>query len=407
MRFEFVEPIKLYASIREEEFPFILEFGKKIISANPTSVLRIRKDGIKVGKEKYKEDPFKFLRKFNSGLLAGYVAYDFVHSYLNKDFEEESVFGYYENYFVYDGEELKFYGRDSNWAKEVVEKAKRIDLEFEEDFYSRILSCDADHDEFVEIVEKAKDYIFDGEVFQVVLSRSYLIKSDLDPFSLYLRLRKINPSPYMFLIEFDKKIVGASPEAMASVQNGVLKINPIAGTTGRGKNEEEDLILAKELLSSEKDISEHVMLVDLAVEDAGRVCREINVSRFMEISKYSHVQHIESEVLGVLEKDCFEAIESTFPAGTVVGAPKLKAVQIIDELERSKRKVYGGCVGYFLKNSAEMAIAIRMAEVDKIYEVRAGAGIVAESVPEREYIETERKMAAVLSALGVENDGHR
>ncbi|MCS7121467.1 MAG: anthranilate synthase component I [Archaeoglobaceae archaeon] len=417
MRFEFVDPVKLYASLKDEHNPFILEFEKfreskyTLVSANPTFTLKIGKFGTKIDNDRFSKEmnPFKALKSFKSlpGILVGYIPHDFVHYYLEKDFDEESVFCYYENFFAYDGSTLTFYGKDVEWAKKVVERAKKIDVKSEK-ISSEILYTDASFEEFVEMVEKAKDYIYAGDAFQIVLSRSYVVKNDADPFKIYLRMREINPSPYMFLVDFDKKIVGTSPETMASIFNGVLKVNPIAGTTARGKNEYEDLILAKEMLSSEKEIAEHVMLVDLARNDVRKVCKTgtVEVTRFMDVLKYSHVQHIESEVVGKIEddKDCFDAAEAAFPAGTLIGAPKLRAIEIIDEIEKSKRRIYGGCVGYFLNSSAEMAIAIRMVEIDKNCEVRAGAGVVADSKAENEFIETERKMAAVLLALGVKDD---
>ncbi len=257
------------------------------------------------------------------------------------------------------------------------------------------------------MVLKAKEYIFDGDAFQIVLSREYEVNADLSSFQIYRNLRSINPSPYMFLLEFGKDIVGASPETMASVEGKIVKINPIAGTAPRGKNDEEDRKIAEILLSDEKERAEHVMLVDLARNDIRRVSKagSVRVTMFMDVIKYSHVQHIESEVVGELEDDktAFDAMEAAFPAGTLTGAPKIRAMEIIDELERSKRRVYGGCVGYFSANGwADMAIAIRMVEIDDVCRVRAGAGIVADSKPEKEFMETERKMSAVLKALGLE-----
>jgi len=210
--------------------------------------------------------------------------------------------------------------------------------------------------------------------------------------------------------EFEKDVVGASPETMASVENSILKINPIAGTTKVGETEEETKELAEKLLSDEKERAEHMMLVDLARNDVRKVSKSgtVELNRFFEVIRYSHVQHIESEVTGELKDNTtmFDAIEASFPAGTLTGAPKYRAMEIIDELEKSRRKIYGGAVGYFsLSNHADTAIAIRMAEIDNdTIRLRAGAGIVADSVPENEYIETERKMAAVMRALEVEHD---
>ena len=257
----------------------------------------------------------------------------------------------------------------------------------------------------MEDVERAKEHVYAGDVFQVVISRKYTLKTDMEAFHIYLNLRELNPSPYMFCLEFDTAIVGSSPETLASVFDGVLKVNPIAGTAKRGKNPEEDRMIAEKLLYDEKEKAEHLMLVDLARNDVRKVCRagSVKVERFMDVLKYSHVMHIESEVTGVLEegRDVFDAISACFPAGTLTGAPKIRAIELIDEIERSKRGIYGGAVGYFSRD-ADFAIAIRMAEIDgDRVTVRAGAGIVADSVPEKEFYETERKMGAVLEALRV------
>ena len=431
MRFEFVDPIKVYEVLREESYPFIFESATKhekkarytYVSANPEFVVSVDKKGTRIdGTTVSREtNPFKALKelaefedlegKFVGG-FAGYIAYDAVHNYIGGSVEEPSEFGFYRSVFIFDHLKREVFfvsssGFEVNPA-DVIERAKRVKFEGNGGG-GEILKCDADREDYIEMVVRAKDYIFDGEVFQVVLSREYEVKSDFEVFEMYLNLRRINPSPYMFLLEFEKSVVGASPETMASVENGVVKINPIAGTAKRGRNEDEDRKLAELLLSDEKERAEHVMLVDLARNDIRKVCRagSVKVTKFMEVVKYSHVQHIESEVIGILEEDktCFDAIEAAFPAGTLTGAPKLRAMEIIDELEKSRRRIYGGCVGYFsINNTADMAIAIRMVEVDRNCRVRAGAGIVADSHPEREFFETERKMRAVLKALGVEED---
>ncbi len=425
-KLEYVNPVKLYNVLREYDYPFILEsMGKHerkarytYVSANPEFVVEVdgrgtRVDGKIVSKER---NPFKALReigiecvdgkRFNGGYV-GYIAYDSVHNYIGGDIIEPSVFGYYKNVFVYDHVSNLFYyvslENDAKDVERVVRRARRTKVERGEGC-SSVLKCDADKDDFLEMVEKAKEYVFAGDVFQVVLSREYEVDTDLSPFEIYLNLREINPSPYMFCLEFGKSVVGASPETMCSVEKNLVKVNPIAGTCPRGRNEEEDRILAERLLKDEKERAEHVMLVDLARNDVRKVSKagSVKVTMFMEVIKYSHVQHIESEVVGELEKDMFDAVEACFPAGTLTGAPKIRAMEIIDELERSRRRVYGGCVGYFsVSGYADMAIAIRMVEIDRICRVRAGAGIVADSKPEKEFMETENKMRAVLKALRV------
>jgi len=430
-KLDYVSPIKLYNVMREFDFPFILESASKherkarytYVSANPEFVVEIDSKGVRVdGKLISKEtNPFKALRGLHKthvdgerfmGGFVGYVAYDAVHNYIDGSIDEPSVFCYYSNVFVYDHISNLFYfislDNDEEKAKnaeKIVRKAKRTKVE-EEEGGSDVLRCDACKEDFEEMVLKAKEYVFAGDVFQVVISREYEIDTDFSAFQIYRNLRKINPSPYMFCLEFGKAVVGSSPETMASVEGKIVKINPIAGTAPRGKSKDEDEKIAKELLLDEKERAEHVMLVDLARNDIRKVSKagSVKVTMFMEVIKYSHVQHIESEVIGELaeDKDVFDAIEASFPAGTLTGAPKIRAMEIIDELEKSKRRVYGGCVGYFSVNGwSDMAIAIRMAEIDDVCRVRAGAGIVADSQPEKEFFETERKMRAVLKALGV------
>jgi anthranilate synthase component 1 len=431
-KLDYVNPLKLYGVLREESNPFILESLSRhelkarytFLSSQPRFLVEIGK-GVKVDGEKVSDErnPFMALKslfdlkadgeRFMGGFV-GWVAYDAVHAYLGGRIDEPSFFCYYEHVFVYDHILNNFYFlslknsiEEEKYAERVVKKAKRSEIE-EEEGGSKIVKCDADCSTFVKMVEKAKDYIYAGDAFQIVISREYGLKSDFSAFKIYRNLRQINPSPYMFLLEFEKSIVGASPETMASVEGNIVKINPIAGTAARGKNSQEDVEIAKKLLNDEKERAEHVMLVDLARNDVRKVSKpgSVKVSRFFDVVKYSHVQHIESEVIGELRNDLtqFDAMEAAFPAGTLTGAPKIRAMEIIDELEKSKRRVYGGAVGYFSARYADMAIAIRMVEIDDFCRIRAGAGIVADSKPKKEYLETEKKMAAVLKALEVEHD---
>lgn len=260
---------------------------------------------------------------------------------------------------------------------------------------------------FEAAVLAAKQHIIDGDIFQVVLSRSRTFRTTESPFELYMRLRAINPSPYMYLFEFGKlAIVGASPETLLSVNERTLISNPIAGTCPRGKTEAEDEALAARMLGDEKERAEHVMLVDLGRNDVRMVSKSgsVKVEGFMKVLKYSHVQHIESTVLGELRPECdqFDASRAVFPAGTLSGAPKLRAMEIIAVLENTPRGIYGGGAGYYSWNGdADFAIVIRTLLVkDGLASVQAGAGIVADSVPENEFLETERKMAAMLRAVG-------
>ncbi|MEK4252676.1 anthranilate synthase component I [Ureibacillus sp. FSL K6-2830] len=260
-----------------------------------------------------------------------------------------------------------------------------------------------DQETFVNMVEKAKNYIECGDIFQVVLSQRFSSDFKGNPFSLYRRLRTSNPSPYMFYLEFDDyTILGTSPESLVKITDGFIKTNPIAGTKPRGKTKEEDRKLEELLLSDEKELAEHRMLVDLGRNDLGRVSKvgTVNVSKYMKIEKYKYVMHIVSEVIGEKRDDVHvvDVITSCLPAGTVSGAPKIRAMQIINELEQQKRGVYAGAIGYIsINGNLDLAIAIRTMIVkdEKAY-VQAGAGIVYDSIPQSEYEETLNKMKALL-----------
>ncbi|KAB1187804.1 MULTISPECIES: anthranilate synthase component I [Haloferax] len=259
-------------------------------------------------------------------------------------------------------------------------------------------------------VRAAKEHVRDGDIYQGVLSRTRKLRGQVDPVGLYASLREVNPSPYMYLLRHgDRRVVGASPETLVSVRGDRVVVNPIAGTCPRGSGPVEDRRLAGELLADAKERAEHTMLVDLGRNDVRRVSTpgSVRVEEFMSVIKYSHVQHIESTVSGTLdaEHDAFDATRATFPAGTLTGAPKVRAMEIIDDLEDDPRGVYGGGVGYYSwTGDADMAIVIRTATVetdgheDEIT-VRAGAGIVADSDPASEYDETEQKMGGVLDAI--------
>jgi anthranilate synthase component 1 len=259
---------------------------------------------------------------------------------------------------------------------------------------------------FEEAVEKAKEYIVSGDIFQVVLSKRYDFRVKGDLMAFYRSLRDINPSPYMyFLKEGDRQIVGSSPEMLVRVDNRVVETFPIAGTRPCVENQDENKRLAEELLADPKERAEHVMLVDLARNDVGKIAKfgSVHVPEFMKVHRYSHVQHIVSQVVGDLQdhKECYDALRAVFPAGTVSGAPKVRAMEIIEELEPTKRGPYAGAVGYFSYNgNADFAITIRtlFADGDKAC-IQVGAGIVADSVPEREWFETDHKAEALMKAL--------
>lgn len=269
-----------------------------------------------------------------------------------------------------------------------------------------ISDCSDGKQKFEDSVIQAKEHIFAGDIFQAVLSRKCEFTLEQSPFELYMQLRTINPSPYMYLFEFgDLAIVGASPETLLTVHKRTLITNPIAGTCPRGKNEAEDEAFAAHMLHDEKERAEHVMLVDLGRNDVRMVTESgsVKVSEFMKVLKYSHVQHIESKVIGTLRPECdqFDAFRAIFPAGTLSGAPKIRAMEIISELEASPRGIYGGGVGYYSWNGdADFAIVIRTIIVQgNKASVQAGAGIVADSDPGYEFRETERKMGAMLAAI--------
>jgi anthranilate synthase component 1 len=266
----------------------------------------------------------------------------------------------------------------------------------------------ADGPAYREAVRRAKEYIAAGDIFQVVLSRQRTVPCALDPFSVYRALRMVNPSPYMFFLkEGATAVAGASPEMLFRVEGRRVETRPLAGTRPRGVTAEEDARLEKELLADEKERAEHLMLVDLGRNDLGRVCSfgTVNVPELMRIERYSHVAHIMSSVVGELAggKDALDALVATFPAGTLSGAPKIRAMEIIDELEPVRRGVYGGTLGYFdLRGNADFCIAIRTLLLENgRATVQSGAGIVADSDPETELQETEAKAGAMMEALQV------
>jgi anthranilate synthase component 1 len=258
---------------------------------------------------------------------------------------------------------------------------------------------------FKAAVVRAQQYILDGDIMQVVLSQRMAQKFSSPPLSLYRALRSLNPSPYMFYYDMgDHHVVGASPEILVRLENGTVTARPIAGTRPRGSSREQDLALAEELLADPKERAEHVQLMDLGRNDVGRVAATgtVKVTDNMMIERYSHVMHIVSNVEGKLKPgmDAIDVIKATFPAGTVSGAPKVRAMEIIDELEPSKRGIYAGAVGYLgFNGDMDVAIAIRTGVIkDNMLYVQAGAGIVADSVPHNEWVETQNKARAVLRA---------
>jgi anthranilate synthase component 1 len=265
---------------------------------------------------------------------------------------------------------------------------------------------------FERAVEIAKEYIAAGDIFQVVLSQRLDFKPDVPPFDIYRALRAVNPSPYMYFLKMgDTRVLGSSPEMLVRVTGSKLEYRPIAGTHPRGKDEAGDRQLEEKMLSDEKERAEHIMLVDLGRNDLGRVSEygSVKVKDLMYVERYSHVMHIVSNVEGTLKPGLtsIDVLRAAFPAGTVSGAPKVRAMQIIDELEPSKRGVYAGAVGYVsFQDDMDTAIAIRTAIVkDGMLYAQAGAGIVHDSVPESEWTETQNKARAVLRAAEMVQQG--
>ena len=269
-----------------------------------------------------------------------------------------------------------------------------------------VVKSNISKNKFISMVNKAKKYIKIGDIFQVVLSQRFEVKLTKKPLDIYKKLRVINPSPFMYYFNFsDFQIIGASPEILVRLRDNKITVRPIAGTRPRGKNIKEDNFFAKDLLKDKKELSEHLMLLDLGRNDAGKVSKvgSIKVTESFIVEKYSHVMHIVSNVIGTYNKKYskFKSLLAGFPAGTVSGAPKIRAMEIIDELETTKRKVYAGGIGYFSANGEfDTCIALRtaVAKNNKFY-VQAGAGIVADSNPIKEYEETVNKAKALLSAL--------
>lgn len=267
-------------------------------------------------------------------------------------------------------------------------------------------SSNMDKEEFMQIVDSAKEYIRAGDIFQVVLAQRFQSKAPEETFNIYRALRTINPSPYMFYLKLDDfHLIGASPEVLVRVEEGQIQLRPIAGTRRRGKDDAEDRTMEQDMLQDTKERAEHLMLVDLGRNDVGRVAQmgSVSVDEFMTVERYSHVMHMVSNVIGKLEKgkDAFDVLSAAFPAGTVSGAPKIRAMEIIEELEPTRRGPYAGAVGYFsFSGNMDTCITIRtiLVKDGKAY-VEAGAGIVADSDPVLEYKETVNKAKAMLRAL--------
>ncbi|OIN95407.1 MAG: anthranilate synthase component I, partial [Deltaproteobacteria bacterium CG1_02_45_11] len=387
---------------------------------------------------RYKFVPIKELPRFCGGLV-GYMSYDMIRFFEKIPDKNEDDLGLYDSIFMLTDTILIFDHVDhkikvvsnahikNNSSKKEINKAYKEALRKIDSIVGRLKAplpksrsarpqgrqaeiktkSNFTNRAFAKIVEKAKEYIQKGDIIQAVLSQRVEISlKKSEPFNIYRALRSINPSPYMYYLKFgDMKMIGSSPEILVRCEEGKVETRPIAGTRPRGKNEDEDQMLMVELLSDPKEKAEHIMLVDLGRNDIGRVCdfKTIVVPELMAVEKYSHVMHIVSDVYGKLskDKDVFDVLRAAFPAGTVTGAPKIRAMEIIDELENIRRGPYSGCVGYFsFSGNLDTCITIRTIIVNKkkAY-IQAGAGIVADSDPQKEYQETLNKARAMMNAV--------
>ncbi|MFH0924588.1 MAG: anthranilate synthase component I [bacterium] len=410
----------------------------EIIRNNKTEVLESDApiDILKGLLERYKTVEIEGLPRFSGGAV-GYISYDMVKFFEDIPWKTKESLDFYDMIFIFTDSILIFdnvthkikivsnaHLEDGSDIEEAYKKAivtidsiismlrepkllPLIDPTEKQDNISDLqFNSNMQKEEYEKFVEKAKDYIKAGDIFQVVLAQRFNIPLSISPFEVYRTLRVINPSPYMYYLKFDDlDIVGASPEVLVRSADDRVEVRPIAGTRPRGKDVKEDEKKAQELLADKKECAEHIMLVDLGRNDIGRVCEygSVKVSEMMHIEKYSHVMHIVTNVSGKLKKGSasFDVFKACFPAGTVSGAPKVRAMEIIEELEPTSRGPYAGAIGYFsFSGNMDMCIAIRTIIFYKgVAYIEAGAGIVADSIPEQEYYETVNKAKAMMKAI--------
>ena len=448
----------LFRFLLAEKDSFIFESVEKgtikgrytIIGHNPDKIWDINKNIITLNssgrKTKIKSDPLKYINKLikefkikipnqlpaMSSMLVGYFSYDVIR-YIEKipskckdDLKIPDVrLARPKNLVIYDNVKKKIFYIENvysdtkikNYKKEFDGINKRFNLyeDFEniklpEQFTFKpnknLTKSNTSKERFKSLVKKAKTYIEKGDIFQVVLSQRFERKINKTPIEIYNHLRKSNPSPFMFYFNYkDFNILGSSPEILVRLRNGEVTIRPIAGTRPRGKNIKEDKKYELDLLKDKKELAEHLMLLDLGRNDVGKVSKvnTVKVTEKFKVERYSHVMHIVSNVIGKFNNklSLFETLLSGFPAGTVSGAPKIRAMEIIDELEKNKRKLYAGGIGYFTPNGEfDTCIALRTALIkDKKIYVQAGAGVVADSKPEKEFTETVNKAKALMRAV--------
>ena len=453
-------PVSAFRKIDDGRYSFLLESiegGEKwarytFLGSNPSVVLRSLGQTVEVleaGQPLQREeatDPLGFIKDYLQrytpvevegiprffGGAVGYLGYDMVRHFECLPSAKPAVIGAYDSYFVIT-DTLVIFDNVKQKIK-VVSNAHLDTGKSPEDAYAEAtakidaiirklkaqlppsgaamrdgmvaFASNISRVAFEESVVRAKEYVKAGDIIQVVLSQRFSGELTVEPLDIYRVLRTLNPSPYMFFLRLDDTlVVGASPEVMVRKEGERVELRPIAGTRPRGGGVEEDAALERELLADPKERAEHVMLVDLGRNDLGRVCTtgSVRVSELMVVERYSHVMHIVSNVQGELEpgKDAFDVVRATFPAGTLSGAPKVRAMEIIDELEPVRREIYGGAVGYFsFSGNMDLAIAIRTLVIkDGKVHLQAGAGIVADSDPATEYQETVNKAMAVVKAI--------
>ncbi len=458
-------PVTAFKKLDDGHYSFLLESiegGEKwgrysFIGSTPSQIIRSKGNVIEVIRNGItttttSEDPLDCIRttlsRYNPvevkglprflGGAVGYLGYDMVRHFENLPGSNPASLDAYDSYFlitdtivIFDtvSQKIKVVSNAYLDGEKTTEQAYQAAAEKIEDIIKRLrtplptgttsatgkkveLRSNISREEFEASVEKAKEYVRSGDIIQVVLSQRFSGELSADPFDIYRVLRTLNPSPYMFFLRLnDTVIAGASPEVMVRKEGRHVELRPIAGTRPRGVTVEADELLAVELLADPKELAEHVMLVDLGRNDLGRVCATgtVKVSELMVVERYSHVMHIVSNVQGELEgaRDAFDLVRATFPAGTLSGAPKIRAMQIIDELEPVRREIYGGAVGYFsFDGNMDLAITIRTLVIkDGKVHLQAGAGIVADSNPAAEWQETVNKSMAVMKAIEMAEGG--
>lgn len=451
-------PIRIFKKLQKSKYMFLLESVEgnnenmrySFIGRNPFLIFKSYGHSVLIENEgkvqetnekdpqailqtlcnKYKAPPILGMPSFLGGAV-GYFSYDSVRLFENlpnvpeDDLQLPDIhFMFVDEVIVFDHRKQKLmiivnihthekleenYKKARNRIQEIINELKKEVSDFsicKDSKANADVVSNISKDRYLEAVKKAKEYILNGDIFQIVLAQRFSIKTNIDPFKVYRALRNINPSPYMYYLSFDNhQLVGASPERLIRVENKIVQTCPIAGSRKCGSSEYENLKQAQELKSDEKENAEHVMLVDLGRNDIGKVCEfgTVQVTKFKNLQRFSHIMHLVSEVEGQLRSDCtkFDALAAALPAGTLSGAPKIRAMEIIDELETIKRNIYGGAIGYIgFNGSFDTCITIRTALFkDQVAYIGAGAGIVYDSIAEKEYEECCQKAKVMIQAI--------